>query len=104
MPRGKTARDSSVVSLWAKAALADMSGRGDPTGQTASLHLVLGITQDYIKKFLADIRQEIGFLKRDFKSCLNDLRKDVTEVIERIDALERTIDSQAEVQEEPSSP
>ncbi|KAJ1171259.1 hypothetical protein NDU88_003129 [Pleurodeles waltl] len=77
-----------------------MSGKGDHTGQIALTPPSFSVTQDYMEKFLVDIRQEICSLKTDFKSCLNDLRKDVTAVRESKDALKRIVGSRSEDQEE----
>lgn len=36
------------------------------------------ITQDYMDKFLNDIKHEISSLKADFKSCMLDFCRDIT--------------------------
>ncbi|KAJ1212736.1 hypothetical protein NDU88_000385 [Pleurodeles waltl] len=77
-----------------------MNGKRDPTRQMTLAPPALSITQDYMEKFLADIRQKIDPLKTDLKSCLNDLSKVVTAERERVEALEHTVDSHAEHQEE----
>ncbi|KAJ1139383.1 hypothetical protein NDU88_005756 [Pleurodeles waltl] len=93
MPRGKTPRDSVVVSLWAITPVVEMSSKKGPSAQASAVPPALSIMQNYMEKFLADIRQEIGSLQTDFKSCLNDFRRDVTVVGERLDDLECTMDS-----------
>ncbi|KAJ1203356.1 hypothetical protein NDU88_007143 [Pleurodeles waltl] len=52
-----------------------------------------------MERFLWEICQEITSFKTDFKSCLNDLRRDVTAVSDRVDDLGCTMDSRAEDKE-----
>ncbi|KAJ1164584.1 hypothetical protein NDU88_005020 [Pleurodeles waltl] len=50
-------------------------------------------TQDYMDKFVSDIRHEIVSRKVDFKGCTQDLHRDIREVGTQVDDLECTLDS-----------
>ncbi|KAJ1133183.1 hypothetical protein NDU88_011483 [Pleurodeles waltl] len=98
MPRGKSSNDGSVVSLWYKTSSLIMTEKGSsysPPLETSEPPL---ITQDYLAQFLKYIKQEIGSLRVDFKTCLQDLQRDITEVGTRVDDLEHTMDSRMEDQ------
>ncbi|KAJ1194740.1 hypothetical protein NDU88_004026 [Pleurodeles waltl] len=99
MPTGKSSRDILMASLWFKSSLLNMSTKGDPPSQTSEISAAPLITQDYMAQLLNDIKQEIGSLQTDFKTCIQDLCRDVAEVGTHVDNLERTVDSRMEDQE-----
>ncbi|KAJ1107488.1 hypothetical protein NDU88_004878 [Pleurodeles waltl] len=99
MPRVRTARDAFVTYLWSKSKLADMSSKGDSAPQAPEVSTTQPISQEYMEKFLNDTRLEIDCLKTDFTSCMQDLRRDITEVGSCVDDLERTMYSRTENQE-----
>ncbi|KAJ1133491.1 hypothetical protein NDU88_011779 [Pleurodeles waltl] len=75
--------------------MTDKGSSSSPPQETSEPPL---ITQDYMAQFLNDIKQEIGSLRVDFKTCLQDLQRDITEVGTRVDDLEHTMDSCTEDQ------
>ncbi|KAJ1154284.1 hypothetical protein NDU88_007037 [Pleurodeles waltl] len=88
MPRGKSSRDSSVSLLWSKFSPVAMTNKGESSAQP--------ITQEYMDKFLSDIKLEMVSLKADFKSCMQDLRRELTEVGTKVDDIERNTDARTE--------
>ncbi|KAJ1144305.1 hypothetical protein NDU88_010605 [Pleurodeles waltl] len=52
-----------------------------------------------MSQFLQEIRCEIGSIKTDLKSHIKDIKWDVTEIGERVDVLESTVDARLENQE-----
>ncbi|KAJ1098820.1 hypothetical protein NDU88_003927 [Pleurodeles waltl] len=87
--------DAQAVELEAELSLEDLQG----ALETSETPVAPPITQYYMAQFLNDIKQETGSLKADFKTCIQDLCRDVVEVGTRVDGLQHTMDSRTEDQE-----
>ncbi|KAJ1144534.1 hypothetical protein NDU88_010832 [Pleurodeles waltl] len=89
----------SVASLWNKPPTVDTKLPDHPATLDADALAVMLITQDYMGLFLQEICSQTESLKSDFKSCLQDLEGDVSEIGDRMDDLECTVDARSEDQE-----
>ncbi|KAJ1084544.1 hypothetical protein NDU88_004691 [Pleurodeles waltl] len=69
----------------------------DPQSDSPALVTVI---QDILTHFLQEILSEIGSLKDDLKSCIKEVRHEVTEIGNWVDDLERTVDARSEDQEQ----
>ncbi|KAJ1142016.1 hypothetical protein NDU88_008344 [Pleurodeles waltl] len=99
MPHTKTPKETSVTSLWTKPVGAVMEQMTTPQQTLEATGPSTLIAQDYMNHFLQEMLVEITSLKADLKSCVREVEKELTEIGEKVDDLERTVDAQVEDQE-----
>ncbi|KAJ1112165.1 hypothetical protein NDU88_000433 [Pleurodeles waltl] len=69
------------------------------SSETPSGFAPVPIPQEYMDRFFKEIRYDISLIKIDIKLCLQDIRKEVSEIGGRLEDLERTVDAHTQDQE-----